>query len=169
MIATRVPATLSLAILAACTSLPTDASPPASLSKGAIVFNGVQTSVIEPDVYVPCANHGAGEVITFFGVFHFRHHTTISPSGNFTSAARIQSSDITGTGFWTGDRYQGSGSIQDVVIVGKVGLISSYNFSFLITGPEPEESFRLNATAHLIVNADGTFIATVDNFSATCS
>ena len=169
MIAARVLATLSLPVLAACTSLPTDASPPSSLSKGAIVFNGFQTSVIEPDVYVPCANHGAGEVITFFGVFHFRHHTTLSPSGNFTSAARIESSDITGTGFWRGDRYEASGTIQDVIIVGKVGLISSYNYSFLVTGPVPEESFRLNATAHLIVNADGTFIATVDNFSATCS
>ena len=169
MIATRVLATLSLAVLTACTSLPTDASPPASPAKAAIVFNSIDTVLIEPDVYVPCADHGAGEIINFIGVFRFLNHSTRSPSGTFTAVARIQSSDITGTGFRTGDHYRGSGAIQDVLMVGRAGLIFTSSYSFFVIGPEPEESFRLNETMHLTLDADGTFIATVDNFSAQCS
>src|SRR5688572_23795015 len=64
-------------------------------------------------VFVPCANNGAGEVISVSGDLHVLTHVTVTPTGNVHVKQHFQPMGISGTGFTTGDKYQGTGVTQE--------------------------------------------------------
>lgn len=119
--------------------------------------------------FVPCANGGAGEVVTLSGPLHVL--VTYNVNGSRVSGkVHYQPQGLSGVGQTTGDSYRGvgvtqshfSGSLQN----GQFSTTSINNFH--IVGQGPGNNFRLHENFHVTFNANGELSVVHDNFSATC-
>jgi hypothetical protein len=118
-------------------------------------------------VFVPCARGGAGEFVELTGTLHILFVTTIDDKGGFHSKFHFQPQGITGTGFTTGDKYQGTGVTQGS-FNGKVGFETTFVNNFKIIGQGAGNNFLIHENFHVTVNANGEVTASVDNFSVKC-
>jgi len=118
-------------------------------------------------VFVPCAAGGAGEFVVLSGTLHMLFRTTIDSKGGFHSKYHYQPQGITGRGFTTGDKYQGTGVTQGTDN-GKVGFVSTFVNNFRVIGQGPGNNFMIHENFHITINAKGQVTAFVDNFSVTC-
>ena len=125
------------------------------------------TEPIDIFVYVPCAASGAGEFVELTGTLHVLFVTTIDDKGGFHSKYHFQPQGISGTGFTTGDKYQGTGVTQGT-FNGKVGVEFTDVNNFKIIGQGPGNNFLIHENLHLTVTANGEVTAFVDNFRVTC-
>ena len=121
------------------------------------------------DVFVPCANGGAGENVHFEGTLHVLMSLTIN--GNHVSGkAHFQPQGLNGVGGVTGDKYQATGVTQgefsDNLINGQA--TETFVNNFRIIGQGPGNNATVHENAHITINANGILTATVDNFSADC-
>jgi len=118
-------------------------------------------------VFVPCAAGGAGEYVVLSGTLHVLFRTTIDSKGGFHTKFHFQPQGITGSGFTTGDKYQGTGVTQGTDN-GKVGFVSTFVNNFKVIGQGPGNNFMIHENFHITVNANGQVTAVVDNFSVKC-
>jgi hypothetical protein len=121
------------------------------------------------DIFVPCANVGAGEDIV--GTLNFHVVTSSTINGNHVSGmSHINVPDTVLVGSVTGDTYRGGGMADDVFS----GSLQNGQFSetaqdqahFL--GPGPDNNLIVSETAHITINANGDTTVFFDNFSVDC-
>ncbi len=123
---------------------------------------------IELLVFVPCANGGSGEVIDVSGPLHVVSQLTVSASGNFSDYFHFQPQGISGTGFVTGAKYQGTGITAFKDNFNGLPFSSSFINNFNMIGQGPGNNFKMHENFHFTVDANGVLTAFIDNFSATC-
>ena len=74
-----------------------------------VVNQSVQMNL---EVFVPCANQGAGELVRLSGPLHVL--ITFTANGKtFSGSTQFQLQGISGIGVDSGERYNGTGSTQD--------------------------------------------------------
>lgn len=160
----------AVAALAACDTAPTA---PAARSErpsfSAVTFNDNISIPIDLIVFVPCANGGAGELIQVSGPLHVLTQLTISNSGNVLIYEHFQPQGVSGTGFVTGDKYQGTGLTQSSNTFSTPFPITfTFVNNFYMIGQGPSNNFKVHETFHFTINANGVVTAVADNFSVTC-
>jgi hypothetical protein len=119
------------------------------------------------DEFVPCANAGAGELVTLSGTLHVLQHTTIDEAGGVHVTLHVQPAGVSGTGQTTGDRYRGTGVTQQQFNTVGASTQTLLN-NFRIIGEGPRNNLLVHHTFHVTVNANGEVTATVDNFNLEC-
>ncbi len=137
-----------------------------ALAKATTFIDNVQVPVNIP-VFIPCASGGAGEIVDLSGTFHVLFHATIDDSDGYHSKFHVQPQGVSGTGLTTGDKYQGTGVIQDA-INDKVGSESTFVSNFKIIGQGSGNNLLVHENFHVTVNANGEVTAFVDDFSVEC-
>jgi hypothetical protein len=140
---------------------------PASALAAADSFTVSQNFPIDILVFVPCANGGAGEEVELTGTLHDLFHVTFAPSGVYRFSVVDNPQGITGTGFTTGAKYQGTGITRDN-FGGRVGYEETFVNNFRIIGQGSGNNFLVHENLHITVNANGTLTAFLDNFSVEC-
>jgi hypothetical protein len=90
------------------------------------------------EVFVECANDGAGETVVLGRTLLLITHTTVKPSGEAITKFHVSPQGVNGLGLTTGDIYRGVGVTQHVA-VSKAGLptTATYENNFGIIGPGP--------------------------------
>ena len=136
-------------------------------AKAAIQIN--ESDDIMLQVFVPCAAGGAGEVVDLSGPLHTLITLTIS-GNNFSAKEHFQPQGISGTGETTGLKYQATGVTQTTT---KGSFVNGqFNQTFInrfdIIGQGTGNNFRVQETAHVTFNANGTVTVFFDNFSVEC-
>ena len=136
-------------------------------ARAEVVIN--QTVDVDIDVFVPCANGGAGELVSLSGPLHIL--TTFVLNGNQVSGkSHLQPQGISGVGLETGDKYQATGVTQDHFS----GSLTNGQFNqsfinnFKIIGEGPGNNFLVHENFHLSINANGEVTTAHDNFYIVC-
>jgi hypothetical protein len=118
------------------------------------------------NVFVPCANGGAGEVVALTGELHDMFNVTVDSNG-----LRLDVHDnpqgVSGRGLTTGDKYQATGVTRlNLNFAGAIELTFVNNFR--IIGQGPGNNFLVHDNLHLTVNDAGDVTAFHDNFRTEC-
>ena len=139
-----------------------------SPANAAVVFNA--SNDISLSVFVPCAAGGAGEIVDLSGPLHTLITFTIN-NNNASGVEHFQPQGISGTGETTGLKYQGTGVTSTSFKVSLQNGQATQTFinRFDIIGQGPGNNFRIQETAHLTFNADGTVTVLFDNFRVECN
>jgi len=133
----------------------------------ASTFTVSQSFPINIVVFVSCAAGGAGELVELTGNLHDLFTVTFDARGGFHLSVLDNPQGLSGTGFTTGDKYQGTGETRSN-FNGTVGLEETYVNNFKIIGQGPGNNFLVHENLHFTVNANGQVTAFVDNFSVEC-
>lgn len=118
-------------------------------------------------VFVPCANNGAGEVVTLSGNLHILLRYNESASGAIHAGSHFQPQGVSGVGETTGDKYRATGVTQNAFNA-NVGVEETFVNNFRIIGPGPGNNYLVHNVFHITFNANGTITAFVDRFSVDC-
>ena len=162
---------VAAAALTACDRTPTTPSSAGSAvpTFSAVASNTNLTMPIDLLVFVPCANGGAGELIEVSGALHVLSQVTISSTGRLSVYDHFQPQGISGTGFVTGVKYQGTGITQfRNTFGGPFPITFTFVNNFYMIGQGPKNNFKVQETIHFTINAKGEQTAFVDNFRVTC-
>ncbi|MGE5277186.1 MAG: hypothetical protein ACM3SU_09340 [Acidobacteriota bacterium] len=124
---------------------------------------------VEIVLEIPCANGGAGEIVTLTGDLHIV--TSYVINGNVVRGRfHYQPQGISGDGSITGDHYQATGVTQGQFkssLQNGQAVISFVN-NFRIIGQAPGNNFLVHENLHLTINANGDMTAVVDQVGADC-
>jgi len=140
---------------------------PGSVSAAAETFTVSSSFPIDFLVYIPCADGGAGELVELTGSLHDVFHVTFTPGGTYRVSFSDNPQGITGTGWTTGDKYQGTGITRDN-FGGRIGYEETFVNNFKIIGQGTDNNFLIHENLHITVNANGTLTVFHDNFSVEC-
>ena len=136
-----------------------------------------QAKVIENDTtlvagfsdFVPCANGGAGEVISGDLSIHVLITMTVNDN-NVSGKEHFQPQGGTLVGLTTGDTYHATGvtqqSFKDSLQNGQSTFTFINNFRMIAAGPG--NNLLVHETFHMTVNANGDVTVTHDNLSFDC-
>ena len=158
-------------VVAACDT-PTVLDDSATLSPqfaAAATFTASVKIPINIDVFIPCADGGAGEVVFLSGNLHDMFHITVNDN-RFTVSVVSNPQGVSGVGLTTGDEYHGTGVgrfTQTGSFVNGQLSFTSVN-SFKIIGQGRGNNLLIQANFHITFNADGEVTVVVDNFSGEC-
>ena len=122
------------------------------------------TVPVDIGVYIPCADGGAGEVVTLSGDLHTLLRYTETAGGGIHVASHFQPQGISGVGNTTGDKYQGTGVTQDEFNA-TVGVEETFVNNFRIIGQGPGNNYLVHSVFHITFNANGSITAFVDTLS----
>ncbi len=124
---------------------------------------------VEIDLDIPCANGGAGELVSLTGNLHVL--TTYSINGNVVRGRfHDQPEDIKGFGSVTGDRYEATGVSQGqfkASLQNGQAIVSFIN-NFRIIGQGTGNNFLVHQNVHMTINANGDLTTVVDQVRADC-
>ena len=140
---------------------------PTAASAAADSFTVSSSFPIDILVFVPCAAGGAGEAVELTGNLHDLFHVTFTPSGGFRLSVVDNPQGISGFGFSTGAKYQGTGITRDN-FGGRIGFEETFINNFRIIGQGAGNNFLVHENFHITVNANGTITSFYDNFSVEC-
>jgi len=140
---------------------------PTAASAAADSFTVSSSFPIDIVVFVPCAAGGAGEDVELTGNLHDLFHVTFTPSGGFRLSVVDNPQGISGFGFSTGAKYQGTGITRDN-FGGRIGFEETFINNFRIIGQGAGNNFLVHENFHITVNANGTITSFYDNFSVEC-
>jgi hypothetical protein len=113
----------------------------ANLAQAAVSSN---VSVpLATSTFVPCANGGAGEVVSLTGSLHILATVTLDSAGGVHGTLLFNPQGVSGVGSVSGARYR---------VVGTGGAAS----------------LQVHENAVVVVNANGTVTASVDHVVVTC-
>jgi hypothetical protein len=128
-----------------------------------------ETQTIPFSVFVPCADGGAGEVIS--GTIDLHVLVTFTINGNNISGKdHFQPQGGSLVGETTGDVYRATGVTQDTF----KGSLQNGQFTetfinnFRMIGPGPDNNYLVHEVFHITINANGDVTATHDEFSVEC-
>lgn len=128
-----------------------------------------QSVNLDMEVYVPCANQGAGELVQLSGPLHIL--ITFTTNGRtFSGTSRFQPKGISGVGVDSGDRYNATGTTQDNFSGSFIKGQSTATFvnNYRIIGQGSGNNFVLHENFHVTFNANGVLATMHDNFSVDC-
>jgi hypothetical protein len=119
--------------------------------------------------FIPCANGGVGENVQFSGNLHSLVHVTINDN-RFTTKTQNQPEGLKGIGAITGDTYNATGVTQDTQNGSFINGSFTYTFinNFKLIGPGTDNNYLVHENFTVTVNANGTVVVTMDNFSVEC-
>jgi hypothetical protein len=121
------------------------------------------------DVFVQCANGGAGEDISLSGTLHVVNSLTVSNTGNIVFKSQAQPQRLSGVGAETGDLYQGTGVTQThITELSSLPYTETFVNNFRMIGQGPGNNFLVHQTVHITVNANGEVTAEVDEGKTEC-
>jgi hypothetical protein len=121
------------------------------------------------DVFVPCANGGAGEVIEVSGFLHVLTSTTFDKNGGVHVSEQFNPQGVTGFGLTTGDKYNATGLTREDFSTTSSGVVQfTFINRFDMVGQGPGNNFSVHETEHVTTLPDGTVTVLFDNFSITC-
>ncbi len=128
-----------------------------------------ETIPFTEDVFVPCANGGAGEVVHLTGDLHLLVVSALSYTDHITYVTHHQPQGISGVGLTTGDMYRGTGVTQtiDTAPDGYAFQSTSVN-NYRIIGQGPDNDFLVHQIMHLTINATGETTVDFDKSSVGC-
>jgi len=130
------------------------------ITKVPIVFTG----------FFPCANGGNGENVVESGMGFFDSHVTIN-GNNFIMNLHWHSTAETGIGEITGDSYVGKFEENSTTEKGSF-TNGQYKTSYLLNasaiGKGSVPNLRYGARVNVILNANGTMTASIDDAYITC-
>jgi hypothetical protein len=142
----------------------------AALSAPARAENVVNQSVdVDIEVFVPCANGGAGEVVALSGPLHTLITSTIN--GNKVSGKiHLNPQGLSGVGLDTGDRYHGTGVTQDHFNGSLQNGLYTETFvnNMRIVGQGSGNNFTVHESFHITINANGEVSSFRENVNADC-
>ena len=118
-------------------------------------------------VFIPCANGGAGEVVTLSGDLHTVLRYTDPARGGIHAASHFQPQGISGVGETTGDTYHATGVTQDEFNA-TVAVEETFVNNFRIIGQGSGNNFLVHSVFHITFNANGPITAFVDTLSVDC-
>lgn len=126
-----------------------------------------QTTPIQ--VFVPCANGGAGELVS--GTYNRHLLITATVNDNTVSGtfhAQPQGTDLVGE--TSGDVYQGTGVSQETFSgsLQNGQYTDTFVENFRIIGPGRGNNFLLHEVGHVTVNANGDVTVEFDKLSEEC-
>jgi hypothetical protein len=138
-----------------------------SVAQAAVTTNDTQT--IPFAEFIPCANGGAGEVVS--GTI--RLHTLITSTVNGSKVSgktHFQPQGGSLVGETTGDAYRPTGVTQDTFNGSLQNGVYTQTFvnNFRIIGQGPGNNFLVHESFHLTINANGVTTVTHDNVSEDC-
>ena len=122
---------------------------------------------VDIGVFIPCADGGAGEVVTLSGNLHIVLRYTESAGGGIHAGSHFQPQGISGVGETTGDTYHATGVTQDEFNA-TVGVEETFINNFRIIGQGPGNNFLVQEVFHITFNANGSITAFVDKFTVDC-
>jgi hypothetical protein len=120
-------------------------------------------------VFVPCANGGAGELISGTIDLHILVTSTVN-GNNVSGKTHFQPQGGSLVGAVTGDTYRATGVTQDRF----EGSLQNGQFNatfvnnFRMIGPGPGNNLLVHENFHVTINANGDVTVTHDNFSVDC-
>lgn len=146
--------------------------PPPATSKvraRAVAFNTSEKIAAVIDVFIPCANGGAGENVTLTGDLHALN-TFVINDNIVKGTYHFQPMGISGVGSITGAKYQATGETQGDY---KGSLVNgqyqeSYTNNFRIIGQGTDNNYIVQAVFHVTINASGVVTTVVDKFTGNC-
>jgi hypothetical protein len=119
--------------------------------------------------FVPCANGGAGEILS--GTIDMHDLMTATVNGNNTSwQFQFQpKGNVVGT--ITGDAYRVSGVTHGTFNESSDGghYTGTYVSTFHLIGPGSGNNFRLHEIDHVTIDGDGNVVVQHDDLSVDCS
>jgi hypothetical protein len=136
-----------------------------------------QAAVIQNDTtsvgyagFVPCANGGAGEILS--GTIEMHNLVTSTVNGNHASwhfLTQPQGGNMVGA--ITGDRYRVTGVTRGTSgeSLDSDHYTLTYVSSFQLIGPGPGNNLRVHETAHLTIDKNEQLIVQHDDLSIDCS
>ena len=137
-------------------------------AKAYTITSNVQVP-FELTVFVPCANGGVGDSVTFIGPLHIVTHMTVN-GNNFSVKAHFQPQGIMGYGQTAGEKFQGTGVAQEhykgSFLNGE--FTDTFINNFRLIGQGSGNNYLVHQTGHITYNANGVVTAVVDNFSVEC-
>jgi hypothetical protein len=152
-----------VAVLAAAAAV---ALATADLAQAAVSSN---VSVpLATSTFVPCANGGAGEVVTLTGSLHIVATETFDSAGGVHGTLLFNPQGVSGVGSVSGVAYRGTGETIST-FSGKVGVVSTLVNNFRIVGTKGAATLQVHENVALVVNANGTLTASIDHVTVTCS
>jgi hypothetical protein len=136
----------------------------ASLSAQAVVILQNLRVPFAADVFVPCANSGAGELVTVAGTLHAILQLSFDAAGGVHIKMHEQPQRVSAVGQTTGATFQARGVTHEQA--------NANPFIFLDTlrliGQGPAANFTLHQLVHVTVNANGEVTAVTVHASAEC-
>ncbi len=161
-----------LGALSACDAAPTDpAAVELSGTTASLKTVTTTTNVKTPfdlDIFIPCANGGAGEFVDLSGRLHSTFHVTVHPDGSFTMKQHDQPQGLGGRGEESGVLYHGTGVTQETIHTGRISHTDTFINNFKFIGARNAGSFRVHENFHLTVNGNGRVTVIVDHVTASC-
>jgi hypothetical protein len=151
-----------VAVLAAAAAV---ALATANLAQAAVSSN---VSVpLATSTFVPCANGGAGEVVTLTGSLHILASVTLDSAGGVHGTLLFNPQDVSGAGSVSDAGYRGTG-VTLSTFSGNAGAVSTLVNNFRIVGAGGAASLQVHENASVVVNANGVLTASIDHVSVTC-
>jgi hypothetical protein len=138
-------------------------------ANAAAVVNTNESIPTDLEIFIPCANGGAGELVTVSGFLHVTSSVIIN--GNHVRVkTHFQPQGLSGLGETTGDRYNATGVTQDEFSGSLVNgqFQETYVNNYKIIGQGTGNNYLVHETFHITVNAEGTVTTTIDNLSVEC-
>jgi hypothetical protein len=137
----------------------------ANLTQAAVSSN---VSVpLATSTFVPCADGGAGEIVTLTGSLHILATASFDSAGGVHGTLLFNPQAVAGVGSVSGAGYRGTGATLST-FTGRVGTVSTLVNNFLVVGTGGAPSLQVHENAAVVVNANGTVTASVDHVSVTC-
>ncbi len=134
---------------------------------------GVNTNIKVPfsqNVFVPCANGGAGEILSISGKLHVLITETTDGSGGFHAVVHLNTQGASGVGAVTGDTYRAVGlNFQSFnVAADGLPLIFTEVVNFNMIGIGHAVNLNVHETFHIVLSSNGDVTAEVENLNVTC-
>ena len=124
----------------------------------------------ELDVFIPCVNDGAGEVVRISGTAHFVQTDTEDKSGGSHLKGHNHYQGVSGEGLTTGDNYQVQGSTGGHTI--SRGAESTTIVTSIVRlrfiGHGPANNFTVSVHTHITINANGEVTAEHNSGEVDC-
>lgn len=121
------------------------------------------------EIFIACANNGAGDLVQFEGELHELVHVTIN-----NNAAIVKVHDnpqgLSAVGLNSGRKYQATGvSQRQFKASSRNGQYEeTYVNNFRIIGQGPGNNFIVHETFHIAFNATGIQTVSVDDITVDC-
>ena len=124
---------------------------------------------VDLDVFIPCANHGAGETVELSGILHSMFRVTIN-GNKIGIKVHDQPQGIRGVGQVTGERYRATGVTQELLNERLQGFPfkETYINNFRIIGRRSGNNYLVHETIQFTVNANGQVTSDVVNIRVSC-
>lgn len=142
------------------------------LSGGPAGQAGVIANLSEPfaaTVFVPCADGGTGDFIDLSGNLHVLMTLTVNAE-TVSGVVHFQPQGVSGFSEQGGDVYEGTGVTREHFTTSLVNERAETSFvnSFQIIGRGGAANFRVHATSHVRIAANGDVAGAVDNVKVDC-